>query len=306
MTALVSPDAPATPRGALPWLLAIRPKTLTAGAVPVFVGTGLAFGEGRGRLLPALAALAGALLIQIGTNLVNDYYDFIRGADTADRQGPVRVTQAGLIRPGTVLRAAMGFFGLAFAVGLYLVGVGGWPIVAIGLLSLLCGYAYTGGPFPLGYHGLGDVLVMLFFGFIAVGGTYYVQTHTLTAQALWAGLGVGALGTALIVVNNVRDRDTDGVVGKRTMAVRLGPVGSRVEYFVLLVAAFAVPPWLFFTRGHSSWLLLPLAALPLAVTPGRRMATASGKALNAALGETARLQLVYGALMALALWRGMA
>ena len=189
-----SPPVSPAPRCALPWLLAIRPKTLTAGAVPVFVGTGLAFGEGHGRLLPALAALAGALLIQIGTNLVNDYYDFIRGADTAERQGPVRVTQAGLIRPATVLRAAMVVFGLAFGVGLYLVGVGGWPIVAIGLLSLLCGYAYTGGPFPLGYHGLGDVLVMLFFGFIAVGGTYFVQTHTLSAQALWRAWALARWG----------------------------------------------------------------------------------------------------------------
>jgi 1,4-dihydroxy-2-naphthoate octaprenyltransferase len=286
--------------------MAVRPKTLTAGAVPVCVATGLAFGEGRGRILPALAALVGALLIQIGTNFVNDYYDFIRGADGADRLGPVRVTQAGLIRPETVLRAALGVFGLAMLVGIYLVSIGGWPIVAIGLLSLACGYGYTGGPYPLGYHGLGDVLVMLFFGFIAVGGTYYVQTGMVTPTALWAGLAVGALGTALIVVNNVRDRETDVRVGKRTMAVRLGPVGSRVEYFVLLAVAFAVPFVLFARAGHSLWLLLPLVSAPLALSPARRMARQSGAALNPALGETARLQMVFGVLFALALWRGIA
>ncbi len=249
--------APVVPGSARAWLLAIRPKTLTAGAVPVLVGTGLAYGEGAARFAPALAALAGSLVIQVGTNLANDYYDFMKGADTAERLGPVRAAQAGLLAPACVLRGSLLAFATALLIGTYLVSIGGWPIVAIGLASLFCGYAYTGGPFPLGYHGLGDPLVLLFFGFVAVGGTHYVQAGTLGADALWAGLAVGALGTALIVVNNVRDRDTDVKAGKRTLAVRLGPVGARAEYFVLLAVAYGVPVILWAFRSKGAWVLLP-------------------------------------------------
>ncbi len=187
------------------WLMAARPKTLTAALVPVMVGTALAYGLGVGRWLPALAALVGAMFIQIGTNLTNDYYDFKKGADTEERLGPQRVTQSGLIAPGTVLASALTFFGLAVATGIYLVVVGGWPIVAIGLASVLAGYAYTGGPFPLAYHGLGDVFVFIFFGLVAVPGTFYVQALTVGPAAWWAAIPVGAIGTALLVVNNLRD-----------------------------------------------------------------------------------------------------
>src|SRR5271169_136090 len=214
--------APAPTASLRTWLLAARPKTLTAALAPVAVGSGLAFGAGAGRWPQAIAALAGALLIQVGTNLTNDYYDFRKGADTAERLGPVRVTQAGLVAPRTVLAAAALCFAAAVCVGLFLVATGGWPVVAIGLLSILAGWAYTGGPAPLGYLGLGEVFVLLFFGFVAVGGTVWVQALRLPAATWLSALSVGCTGTLLIVVNNLRDVDTDGPAGKRTLAVRFG------------------------------------------------------------------------------------
>jgi 1,4-dihydroxy-2-naphthoate octaprenyltransferase len=282
--------------------MAIRPKTLTAALVPVSVGTGLAFGAGVGRWLPAIAALVGALLIQIGTNLTNDYYDFKKGADTAERLGPVRVTQSGLISPRTVLAGALGCFGLAILTGIYLVWVGGWPIVAIGLTSVLCGYAYTGGPFPLAYHGLGDVFVFVFFGLVAVTGTYYVQSLTVSPAAWWASIPVGALGTALLVVNNLRDAHTDVKANKRTLVVRLGTGAGKAEYLVLLAASFATPFILYGLGLASAWVFLALLSLPLAVGPLRLVLRAQGAALNAALGGTARLQLVFGLLFAVGLF----
>jgi 1,4-dihydroxy-2-naphthoate octaprenyltransferase len=286
------------------WLMAARPKTLTAALVPVTVGTALAFGAGVGRWLPALAALVGAMFIQIGTNLTNDYYDFKKGADTAERLGPVRVTQSGLIAPGTVLAAALLCFGLAFLTGTYLVWIGGWPIVVIGLASLLAGYAYTGGPFPLAYHGLGDVFVMVFFGFVAVMGTYYVQAGTVSDAAWWASVPVGAIGTALLVVNNQRDASTDVKVGKRTLVVRFGTGAGKAEYVLLLVAAFATPFLMFALGLKGPWVFLPLVSAPLAVPPLKKMLREEGAALNPALGATARLQLVFGLLFALGLFLG--
>ncbi|MHB8877241.1 MAG: 1,4-dihydroxy-2-naphthoate polyprenyltransferase [Myxococcaceae bacterium] len=283
------------------WIQAVRPKTLTAGAVPVAVGSALAFAHGGGRLLPALAAFAGALLIQVGTNLTNDYYDFKRGADTAERLGPARVTQQGLIAPGAVLGAALGCFAAAMGVGLYLVAVGGWPILVIGLASVLAGYAYTGGPFPLGYHGLGDVFVFVFFGLVAVAGTYYVQTLALSPAVWLAAVPVGALGTGLLVVNNLRDVHTDAKANKRTLVVRFGERSARAEYAGLLLAAYLSPVALFAGGMASGWVLLPLLSLPLAYPPARTVFTAGGAALNTALGGTARLQLAFGALFALGL-----
>jgi len=306
----LSPSAPVSgaqgrPRPTLKaWVLAIRPKTLTAALVPVSVGTGLAFGAGVGRWLPAIAALLGALLIQIGTNLTNDYYDFKKGADTAERLGPVRVTQSGLIAPRTVLAGALGCFGLAILIGIYLVWVGGWPIVAIGLTSVLCGYAYTGGPLPLAYHGLGDVFVFVFFGLVAVTGTYYVQALTVSPAAWWASIPVGALGTALLVVNNLRDAHTDVKAHKRTLVVRLGTGAGKAEYLVLLAASFATPFILYGLGLASAWVFLALLSLPLAVGPLRLVLRAQGVALNVALGGTARLQLVFGLLFALGLFLG--
>ncbi|WNG36586.1 1,4-dihydroxy-2-naphthoate polyprenyltransferase [Archangium violaceum] len=278
------------------WLMAARPKTLTAALVPVMVGTALAYGLGVGRWLPALAALVGAMLIQIGTNLTNDYYDFKKGADTAERLGPKRVTQSGLIAPGTVLASALLCFGLAVVTGIYLVVVGGWPIVAIGLASVLAGYAYTGGPFPLGYNGLGDVFVFIFFGLVAVPGTFYVQALTVGPAAWWAAIPVGAIGTALLVVNNLRDASTDVKAGKRTLVVRFGTTMGKAEYVLLLVAAFATPLVMWGLGLASPWVLLALLSVPVAVPPLKLVLEAEGAALNPALGGTARLQLVFGVL----------
>jgi 1,4-dihydroxy-2-naphthoate octaprenyltransferase len=250
--------------------------------------------------LPALAALVGATFIQIGTNFANDYYDFIKGADTAERVGPTRVTQSGLIAPSAVLRATAIAFALAFLVGIYLVAVGGWPIVCLGLASLLCGWAYTGGPYPLGYNGLGDVFVMLFFGFGAMCGTYWVQAQTLTPDVLALSVPVGALATAIIVVNNLRDAGTDVQAGKRTLAVRFGKPFVRAEYLVLLVLAFGVPLGMALLQG--TWLLaLPLLCMPLAIGPVRSVLRDEGPVLNATLGATARLLLVHGVLLSLGL-----
>jgi 1,4-dihydroxy-2-naphthoate octaprenyltransferase len=286
------------------WLMAARPKTLTAALVPVMVGTALAQGLGVGQWLPALAALVGAMLIQVGTNLTNDYYDFKKGADTEERLGPQRVTQSGLIAPGTVLASALTCFGLAVVTGIYLVMVGGWPIVAIGLASVLAGYAYTGGPFPLAYHGLGDVFVFLFFGLVAVPGTFYVQALTVSAAAWWAAIPVGAIGTALLVVNNLRDASTDVKAGKRTLVVRLGTKAGKAEYVLLLAAAFATPLAMWGLGLAGPWVLLALLSAPVAVPPLKLVLGAQGAALNPALGGTARLQLVYGLLFSVGLYLG--
>ena len=204
------------------WLAAIRPATLTAAVGPVAVGTGLAAADHQFSAAPALAALVGAMLIQVATNLHNDYEDFVRGADTDDRLGAPRATQRGWLNARQIITAAIAAAILAVLVGIYLVWVAGWPIVAIGLGSLLCGFAYTGGPAPLGYLGLGDLFVFIFFGVVAVTGSYYVQALTVTSSVLIASTGVGALATAILVVNNLRDRHTDKGAGKRTLAVRLG------------------------------------------------------------------------------------
>jgi len=288
------------------WFLATRPRTLPAAMAPVLAGTGLAIGDGVFRPLPALAALVGAILIQIGTNLANDYSDWARGADTEDRLGPTRVTQAGLLSPRDVRRGAGIALGLAFVLGIYLVAVGGWPIVWIGLASLVCAVAYTGGPFPLAYNYLGDLFVFLFFGLVAVGGTYWVQAGALTPAVLLVGSGVGALATAILVVNNLRDRETDIRVGKRTLATLLGVRGSRFQYILLLFLAWHVPPIGVALYGWSSWTFLAVGGLVLgALFPLRRVvAFQDPRELNPALAATARITGVYGALLALGLMLG--
>lgn len=298
----MSTTAAVAPRPTLGvWLQAIRPRTLTAAISPVAVGTALAFSDGRGHLAAALVALVGALLIQIGTNLANDYYDFVKGADTSDRLGPVRVTQQGLIAPKTVLSAAIACFALAVIVGMYLVARVGWPILAVGLVSVLAGYAYTGGPFPLAYNGLGDLFVGVFFGLVAVGGTYYVQAEMLRPLALIVAAPIGALGIALLAVNNLRDVHTDAKAGKRTLVVRLGTRAGKAEYVAMLLVSFAVPVALAIRYSEPAW-LLPLASAPLARMPLRRVLVDTGAALNRALAETARLQLIFGLLFAAAIW----
>ncbi len=287
------------------WVLAARPKTLTAAAAPVLVGTGLAAHLAEVAWLPAAAALLGALLIQIGTNLANDYYDFVRGGDTDERVGPVRVTQAGLLPPEAVRRGMIAVLGLAVLVGVYLVSVGGWPIVLIGLTSVACAVLYTGGPYPLAYHGLGDVFVFVFFGLVAVGGTYYVQALAWPPDALVAGGGIGALSTALLVVNNLRDIETDAKAGKRTLAVRLGPAGTRTEYVALLVVAAAVPAVGVTLLGWPAAALAALLVAPLCWTPLRTVyGYQEPRELIPALGATARVTAVYGVLLTLGLGLG--
>ncbi len=284
------------------WLMAARPKTLTAAFAPVVVGTALAAHADVLAPLPAMAALVGALLIQVGTNLANDYYDFVRGGDTAERVGPERVTQAGILAPETVKRGMWSVLGAAMLVGVYLVWVGGWPIVWIGLASVACAVLYTGGPFPLAYHALGDLFVFVFFGLVAVSGTYYVQGLSWPPDVFLAGAALGALNTAILVANNMRDIQTDAKVGKRTLAVRLGTHGSKVEYVLTLIVAFAVPVVGWRVYGWPASALVALLALPLCLTPTRRILTHTDPVqLLPALGETARVVGVYGVLLGLGL-----
>ncbi len=280
------------------WFMAARPRTLVAGVVPVAVGSAVAVSEYAFRLLPALAALLGALLIQVGTNMANDYFDWKKGADTSERLGPARVTAQGLIAPEQVWWGAIACFAAAMVIGFYLVSVGGWPILVIGLLSIAAGYAYTGGPFPLGYNGLGDVFVMIFFGFVAVCGSYFVQTGRISSLVLAASVPVGALGVALLAVNNVRDADTDAKAGKRTLVVRFGRGFGRAEYVIMLLVAFAVPAALWGSGAASAAVLVSYAAVPLAVPPLKRVLREQGATLNVALAGTAKLQWIFGLLFA--------
>jgi len=300
----VTTAAPAAPPSLRTWLLAARPKTLSAAVVPVVVGTGLALGQGMAVVWPALAALAGAVLIQIGTNLTNDYYDFRKGADTHERVGPTRVTQSGLIAPQSVLAAGAACFALAVVVGIFLVARGGWPFVIIGVASVLAGWAYTGGPYPLGYHGLGDLFVMVFFGLVAVPGTFYAQALRLVPAVWPAAVAIGATGTMILAVNNLRDLDTDARAGKRTLVVRFGRGFGRAEYVTLLLLALAMPV-VIVAMGWSRWpVLLALLALPLAWPPLSRVLRTTGAALNPALGTTARFQAAFGLLLAIGAWLG--
>lgn len=284
------------------WVLASRPKTLPAAVAPVTVASGLAAAHDAFALLPALAALVGALLIQIGTNFANDYYDFLKGADTHERLGPTRATQAGLLSPETMRGGAVVVFVLAGLVGIYLARVAGWPVVVIGVTSIAAGLAYTAGPLPLGYVGLGDAFVFLFFGLVAVGGTYWVQALTLAPDVLLAGAAMGALATAILVVNNLRDIQTDAAAGKRTLAVRLGERASRAEYLLLILAAFLVPPLGVLLYDWSVGTLLVVGALPAAGPPARAvLGYREPRELNPALGGTARMLLLYAALLTVGL-----
>ncbi|HEV8244332.1 MAG TPA: 1,4-dihydroxy-2-naphthoate polyprenyltransferase [Polyangiaceae bacterium] len=280
------------------WLLAARPKTLSAALVPVMVGTACAHAQGGVRWAPALAALCGALLLQIGANFANDVFDFEKGADTAERLGPTRAVQAGLISAGAMRAGMLVVLSLCLLVGAYLTSVAGLSIVLIGLCSILSAVAYTGGPYPLGYHGLGDLFVFVFFGLVAVPGTAFVQTGSLSALAFWAALPIGALATAILVVNNLRDIETDRRAGKRTLAVRFGERGALFEYTLLFAVAYAVPIALSVKHELRLPVLLPLASLPSALLLLRAVARERGRALNPLLGRTAKLLLIFGALFA--------
>lgn len=276
------------------WLLAARPKTLAAGISPVLMGAVLAWADGVFHAPAALAALFGSLCIQIGTNFANDYFDFVKGTDTAERIGPTRATQAGLVSPATMRTAMLMVFALAFLPGAYLVYRGGGPILLIGLVSVLCGVLYTGGPYPLGYLGLGDLFVLVFFGPVAVAGTYYVQAQSIGAIPIIAGLIPGLFATAILTVNNLRDADGDVKTGKRTLAVRFGKTFARWEYVACLVLGGVVVPlylcWA--TRGHL-FSLAAILVLALAIKPTRTVFHEAGPALNDVLASTGKLQLLF-------------
>ena len=281
------------------WVLAARPKTLSAASVPVLVGSACAEALGAFNLWPALAALGGALLLQIGANFANDVYDYEKGADTAERLGPTRAVQAGLISPAAMKRGMYAVFALALVLGAYLTGVAGPVILAIGIVSIISAVAYTGGPYPLGYNGLGDLFVFVFFGLVAVCGTVFVQTREVPALAVWCSVPVGALATAILVVNNLRDCEQDAQVGKRTLAVRFGSKAVVYEYGVLLAVSYAVPLFLATSSARGRFVLLPLLTLPLARRLMRGVMTETGRALNARLAGTAKLLLFFGVLFAL-------
>jgi len=294
-----------TPGGrARAWALAIRPKTLPAALAPVLVGVAVAVEAGGFRAGPALAAALGAILLQVGSNLANDVYDFERGADREDRLGPLRVTQAGLLTPGQVRAGMAVTFGLALLVGIYLASVGGWPVVAIGLASIAAAVAYTAGPFPLGYNGLGDLFVMLFFGFVAVGGTVWVQMRALPAATWPSALAVGALVTAILVVNNVRDVEQDRASGKHTLPVQFGREWGVREYAALLVVAYLVPAGMVLAGLAGPAVLVVLVTLPLASRLSRSLSRDRGALLNRTLAGTARLALLWSVLFSAGLALG--
>ena len=276
------------------WVLAIRPKTLWSAFAPVIMGGAIAYADDVFHAGYMLAALAAAYLIQIGTNLCNDYCDFQKGTDNEERVGPLRVTQAGLLSPATVLKATILTFGMAAVLCLLLVLRGGWPIVVIGAVSILCGIWYTAGRYSMGYLGLGDVFVLIFFGPVAVAGTYYLQALDWSMQSVFAGLGAGLLSVAVLSVNNLRDREGDARSGKKTLAVRFGVTFARLEYTACLLAAPLIASLLALRTGahgpvHACWLIwIPGWPLLRKVWGG-----AEGAALNPVLGGTARLLLVY-------------
>lgn len=284
------------------WLQAARPHTLPAAVVPVLVGSATAWATARQFHFGGfLAALIASVLIQIGTNFANDLFDFKRGADTEERTGPVRVTTAGWVTPRQMMWATVFVFGLAFVIGMYLVYLRGWPILAVGLAAIASGVLYTAGPWPLAYHGLGDVFTFLFFGVVAVVGTHYVHAAALDGLAFVASIPVGCLVTAILVVNNLRDIPTDAATGKRTLAVRLGDRGARWQYGLLVAAAYVVPSVLW-VAGAGPTVLLPWASGLLAVRLVQTVAAgAHGTALNPVLGGTGRLHLLYGLLWAVGL-----
>ncbi len=277
--------------------MAARPRTLPAAVAPVLVGTALAVHDDHFRALAFVAALLGAVFIQIGTNLSNDYSDARRGADTEDRLGPVRVTAGGLVPPRRVLVATYVAFGLAVLVGMYLVAVAGPELLLVGAASILAGVLYTGGPRPYGYEGLGEVFVFTFFGIVAVTGSYYVHAESLPWEAFALAVPVGLLAAAILVVNNVRDRDTDARAGKRTLAVRLGHRGARRLYTAMVVVAYLALVPLAVALGPA--LLLPLLTAPLAARLVRTVDThTDGPTLNAALARTGVLEAVFCVLLA--------
>jgi 1,4-dihydroxy-2-naphthoate octaprenyltransferase len=281
------------------WLVAARPRTLPAAVAPVLVGTALAGAEDVFKPLRFAAALVGSIFIQIGTNLANDYSDARRGADTEDRLGPVRVTAGGLLPPRRVLVGTWIAFAVAVAAGSYLAAVAGWGLLVVGAVSIAAGVLYTGGPRPYGYEGLGELFVFVFFGLVAVAGSYFVQVEDLRWEAVALGVPVGLLAAAILVVNNVRDVETDRRAGKRTLAVRLGRERAVRVFSVMLACAFAALPAIVLLSELEPWILLPLVSLPLAQPLWPTLAARrDGPSLNKLLADTGRLLAAFSLLLA--------
>ena len=279
------------------WMMAIRPKTLPAGAVPVVVGIAMALADGVFRPAAALVALLCALGIQVATNFINEIYDFRKGADTAERFGPTRTVAAGLISEKTMTVVSVLLLLVVFLMGLYLVYLAGWPILVVGLLSMFFAWAYTGGPFPIAYSGLGDLFVFVFFGLVAVGGTYYVQAGEVTFPVLTAAIAPGIFSVNILLVNNIRDIDTDRKVGKMTLPARIGGGNARWLYTGLTIVAYFVPIWMWMT-GYSIWTMLSWVSFPLAVAQVTGLFRRDGRELNAILAGTGKVMTLYGILFA--------
>jgi len=279
------------------WWLAIRPKTLPAAASGVVMGSALARMDHAFQMLPAFAALCVALLLQIGSNVANDVYDFERGADTSERHGPLRVTQAGLLTPAQMKRGMWIIFGLAALIGLYLAFLRGWLVIVLGLAAIISAIAYSGGPFPLGYHALGDLFVFVFFGVMGVTGTYYVQSGSVSSAAWWMSVPVGLMITDILVVNNLRDMENDRAAGKHTLAVLLGEHWTRTQYVVFMAVSFLLMPVLIWRGILPFFTLLAWLSLPLAWTSTQLVLTQRGRPLNAALAMTGQTVLAFSLLV---------
>ncbi|PIE60834.1 MAG: 1,4-dihydroxy-2-naphthoate octaprenyltransferase [Desulfobacterales bacterium] len=281
------------------WLLAARPKTLPAAAAPVITGGAVAFCDGSVSSLIFIAALAGAFLLQIAVNLANDYFDYKHDIDTDERLGPIRVTQSGLIRPGTVRNAMLLVLSIALTIGLWLITIGGLPILIIVIASLVCTLCYSGGPYPIASNGLGELFVFIFFGPVAVCGTYYLLSGTLTPNTVIASVPIGFLITAIMIVNNLRDIVTDAKAGKRTLAVMLGTPGTKTLYFFLVLTSYLIPALMFALGTYDFSILLPIVSMPLSIPLLQSISEQKGRLLNKTLAGTARLSLVYSILFSL-------
>lgn len=280
------------------WILASRPRTLAAAVVPVIVGSSVAIRDGLFQPLAAFVALLCSILIQVGTNYVNDLFDFLHGTDKEDRTGPQRAVASGIISVKEMKLGIYISFGFSFVFGLYLVSIGGLFILFLGVISILAGIAYTAGPFPLAYNGLGDIAVFIFFGFVGTTGTYYVQSLTITPMAFWSSVPVGALITNILVVNNYRDREEDRSNGKNTLAVIFGEKFTRLQYLIFMIVSYAILFVVYFTYKKSFWIFLPLLSLPISIKLIRMIYSLRGKDLNKTLELTAKLSAIYGLLFA--------
>ena len=282
------------------WIEAARPKTLWASIAPVFMGVAMAFSDGGWDLLTAVLTLICSIMIQIGTNFANDYFDFKKGADTKDRIGPIRATESGRVKPQLMRDAYILAFSFSVLFGLYLIYRGGWPILIIGSFSILLGIIYTGGPFPLGYKGLGDIFVLIFFGPVAVGGTYYLQTLEINLSVILAGLSPGLISTALLSVNNLRDIHTDKKAGKKTLAVRFGAFFVRAEYLISILLACVMPLVLLITDPNHPYSLIAMLVILLALPTIKTVLFDDiSPALNSALANTGKILLFYSLIFSL-------